>query len=78
MLRSKEIEVEPGKHETPGPGNSHTYELPYDNDLDQDQLNRRMRKPGEPGYRPPEQGKKPTISQGDSGEGPAGAEPRKP
>ena len=31
----------------------YTVDLPYDNDLDQDELNRRLRKPGEPGYVPP-------------------------
>jgi hypothetical protein len=43
----------PENHETRGPKDSYTFELPYDNDLDQDELNRRLRKPGEPGYQPP-------------------------
>jgi hypothetical protein len=39
----------PAKNETRPPSNSYTFELPYDNDLDQDELNRRLQKcePGE-------------------------------
>jgi len=44
--------VEPSKQETRGSTNSYTFELPFDNDLDQDELNRTMRKPGAPPYNP--------------------------
>ena len=35
-----------------GPDNSYTVELPFDNDLDQDELNRTMRKQGDKPYDP--------------------------
>jgi hypothetical protein len=45
--------VEPAKQETLGPANSYMIELAFDNDLDQDELNRTMmRKPGAPPYNP--------------------------
>jgi hypothetical protein len=47
LLKRKEIEVEPAKHKTRGTSSSYTFELPYENDLDQDELNRRLQKPGE-------------------------------
>jgi hypothetical protein len=61
--------MEPAKHETRGPTNSYTSELPYDNDLDQDQLNRVMHKPGEPGYCPPGKRAEPPKSQPSGAQG---------
>jgi hypothetical protein len=65
------------KHDTRGTANSFTYELPYDNDLDQDELNRRLRKPGEPGYCPPAKKAETANSQKDGLQGGSANESRK-
>lgn len=44
-------------NKTFGTGKVQVFELTMDNDENQDELNRRLRKPGEPGYLPPEQRK---------------------
>ena len=51
------------KFGTQCPGNSFTFHLDYNNDLDQEELNRRFRKPGEPPYVPSPTDGKTTKSQ---------------
>jgi hypothetical protein len=41
------------KSSTGGPSEVQVFELTMDNDENQDELNRRFRKPGEPGYSKP-------------------------
>jgi len=48
----RSIKMDPAKKKIPEPSNSYTFELPFENDLDQDELNRIMRKPGDPPYDP--------------------------
>jgi hypothetical protein len=47
---------------TYGAGGVQVFEVTMDNDEDQDELNRRLRKPGEPEYCPPVKTAKPTSS----------------
>jgi hypothetical protein len=49
LLETTEKTMEPAKHETTSPTKSYTFELPFDNDLDQDELNSKLHKPGEAG-----------------------------
>jgi hypothetical protein len=57
--------VEPAKPKNRESANTHTFELPYENDLDQEELNRRLRKPGEPGYCAPNERAKNTSPGSD-------------
>ena len=50
-------------HGTRSPQNTLFFELDYNNDLDQEKLNRRFRKPGEPPYVPSSEDGKTTKSQ---------------
>jgi hypothetical protein len=44
--------MEPIKVTTSGPGNWVTIDLPFENDIDQDEINRTRRRPGDPPYNP--------------------------
>ena len=61
-------------NETHGPGEIQVFELTMDNDEDQDELNRLLRKPGEPGYCPPAKKAKAAQSPPDGGKRESGAE----
>jgi hypothetical protein len=65
------------KHEPRAPSDSYTFELPYDNDLDQDELNRLMRKPGEPASSPPANRGEPANSQASDAQGESATESHK-
>ena len=49
------------REETSGPIGVQVFELAMDNDEDQDELNRRLRKPGEPAWCPPVKPVKPVF-----------------
>jgi hypothetical protein len=76
-VAAKEVEVEHTNHDTPKPTDSYTFELPYDNDLDQEELNRRLRKPGEPGYCPSAKRGEATDSPNGGPQAPSDTEARK-
>jgi len=52
-MAMKDTNREADNAREPRPGDVRIVELPYDNDLDQDELNRVHRKPGESDYVPP-------------------------
>ena len=53
---------------TSGAGEVQVFELTMDNSEDQDELNRRLRKPGEPGYVPRAK-REPTVPEQEKGSG---------
>ena len=69
--------MEPIKVTTSGPGNSVMIDLPFENDIDQDEYNRTRRKPGAPPYDPNAKWLDPPVVPPNSGPAPTSVTPHK-